>query len=102
LKAFEATLHSAYLSLKVPATFGTITVCGSQKQARNIEHGFTSGHKNVHFLRQGADKHELHQPSSKHEIPARLKNAIEAEGECKSALESRRDQSEAPQIIAKD
>jgi hypothetical protein len=28
-------------------------VCDSQKEARNIEHGFTPGHKNVHFLREG-------------------------------------------------
>jgi hypothetical protein len=29
LNTFEATLHSAYLCLKVPATFGVITVFGS-------------------------------------------------------------------------
>jgi hypothetical protein len=50
LTTFEAALNSAYLCLKVPATFGVITVFGSQQGARNIEKGFAPGHKNVHFL----------------------------------------------------
>jgi hypothetical protein len=50
LNTFEAALHSAYLCLKVPATFGVITVFNSQREARNIEKGFTLGHKNVQFL----------------------------------------------------
>jgi hypothetical protein len=50
LNTFEAALHSAYLCLKVPATFGVITIFGSQQESRNIEKGFTLGHKNVHFL----------------------------------------------------
>jgi hypothetical protein len=49
LNTFEATLHSRYLYLKVPATFGIITVFGSQKEARKTKRGFTPGHKNVHF-----------------------------------------------------
>jgi hypothetical protein len=48
---FKVVLHSAYLCLKVSAIFGVITVFGSQQEARNIEKGFTSSHKNVHFLR---------------------------------------------------
>jgi hypothetical protein len=52
LNTFEATLHSGYLSLKIPATFGVISIFDSQKDARNIEPGFTPGHKNVHFLRE--------------------------------------------------
>jgi hypothetical protein len=52
LNTFEAALHSGYLCLKIPATFGGISIFGSQKEARNIEHGFTPGHKNVHFLRE--------------------------------------------------
>jgi hypothetical protein len=40
LNTFEATLHSAYLCLKVPALLGVISVHGSQKDARNIEQGF--------------------------------------------------------------
>jgi hypothetical protein len=50
LNTFKAALHSSYLCLKVPATFDVITVFGSQQDARNIEKGFTPGHKNVHFL----------------------------------------------------
>jgi hypothetical protein len=37
LNTFEAALHSAYLCLTLPATFSAITVCGSQKKARDIE-----------------------------------------------------------------
>jgi hypothetical protein len=59
LNIFDAVLHSTYLCLKVPATFGAITIYGSQKEARNIEHDFTPGHKNVHFLRQGTDQQKL-------------------------------------------
>jgi hypothetical protein len=50
LNTFEAALHSTYLCLKVPATFGIISVFGSQQEVRNIGKGFTPGHKNVHFL----------------------------------------------------
>jgi hypothetical protein len=45
LNTFKAALHSGYLCLKVPATFGIITVFGSQKEARSIECGFAPGHK---------------------------------------------------------
>jgi hypothetical protein len=50
LNTFKATLHSSYLCLKVPATFGVITIFGSQQEAKNIEKGFTPGHQSVHFL----------------------------------------------------
>jgi hypothetical protein len=50
LNTFEAALHLAYLCLKIPSTFGVISMLGSQQEARNIEKGFTPGHKNVHFL----------------------------------------------------
>jgi hypothetical protein len=50
LNTFEAALHSAYLHVKVPATFNIISVFGSQQEARNIEKGFALGHKNIHFL----------------------------------------------------
>jgi hypothetical protein len=66
LNIFEATLHSAYLCLKVLATFGVITIFGSQMETRKVERGFTLGYKNVHFLREDADQPE--QPSSKQEI----------------------------------
>jgi hypothetical protein len=55
LNTFKTALHSGYLYLKVPATFGIITVFGYQKEARSIERGFTPGHKNVHFLRDDAE-----------------------------------------------
>jgi hypothetical protein len=56
LNTFEAALHSGYLCLKIPATFGVISVFGSQKDARNIEQGFMFGHKNVHFRREETDQ----------------------------------------------
>jgi hypothetical protein len=52
LNTFEATLHSGYLCLKVPATFRVISIFGSQQDVRNIKKGFASGHKNVHFLQE--------------------------------------------------
>jgi hypothetical protein len=50
LNTFKASLHSVYLYLKVPATFGVITILGSPQEAINNEKGFTPGHKNMHFL----------------------------------------------------
>jgi hypothetical protein len=50
LYTFEATLHSLYICLKVPATLGVISVHNSQKDVRNIEQGFTIGHRNVNCL----------------------------------------------------
>jgi hypothetical protein len=79
LNTFETVLHSAYLCLKVPATFAVITAFGSQKEARNIKRGFAPRHKNVHFLREDANQSEL--PSPKQEIPTKFKKAIEAEGD---------------------
>jgi hypothetical protein len=52
LNTFKATLHSSYLYLKIPTTFRVIYVFGSQQDAKNIEKGFTPGHKNAHFLRE--------------------------------------------------
>jgi hypothetical protein len=81
LNTVEAALHLGYPCLKVPATFGVITVFGSQKEARSIERSFTQGHKNVHFLREDADQHEQAQPSPKQEILVEFKKAIDAEGD---------------------
>jgi hypothetical protein len=50
LNTFVAALHSGYLCLKIPATFGIISLFGSPNDARNIEQRFAAGHKNVHFL----------------------------------------------------
>jgi hypothetical protein len=63
LNIFEATLHSAFLCLKVSTSFGVITVFGSQKEARNTKRGFAPRHKNMHFLGEDADQPK--QPSSK-------------------------------------
>jgi hypothetical protein len=50
LNTFKAVLHSAYLCLKIPAALGMIIVHVNQKDARNIERGFTLGHINVNCL----------------------------------------------------
>jgi hypothetical protein len=50
LNTFEATLHSLYLCLKVPVALGVISIHGNQKEAGNIEQGFTPGHRNVNCL----------------------------------------------------
>jgi hypothetical protein len=83
LNTIEDALHSGYLCLKFPTTFSIITIFGSQKEARNIECGFASDQKNVHFLREDIEQHEQGQPSSKKEISAEFKEAIEAEGDFK-------------------
>jgi hypothetical protein len=74
LSTFKAALHLAYLCLKIPATFGVITIFGSQQEAINIEKGSTPGQKNVYFLREQPEQHET-QP------PAEYRKVIEAEGE---------------------
>jgi protein tyrosine phosphatase (PTP) superfamily phosphohydrolase (DUF442 family) len=79
LNTFEAAMHLGYLCLKVPATFGVITIFDSQKEARNIERSFALGHKSVHSLREDTDQHE--QPSSKQEISAEFKKAIEVDSD---------------------
>jgi hypothetical protein len=76
LNTFKAALHSAYLCLKVPATFDVISIFGSQQEARNNEKGFAPGHKNVHFLWEQSDQHGA-------ELSAEYKNIIEGEGEFK-------------------
>jgi hypothetical protein len=86
LNTSEAALHSAYLCLKVSATFGAITIRGSQKEARDIERGFTPGHNNVHFLRQDASKWQL---SPEQNIPASFQDIIDAKGKSVEAMEPR-------------
>jgi hypothetical protein len=58
---FEVALHSAYLCLKIPTTLGVITVYGNQKDARNIEQGFTLGHRNVNCLQDEKSKNTMTQ-----------------------------------------
>jgi hypothetical protein len=81
LNTFEAALYSWYLCLKVPATFGIITAFASQKEVKNIERGFTPGHKNVHFLREDTEQHDQAQPRSKQGTSAEFKKTIRAEGD---------------------
>jgi hypothetical protein len=50
LNTFEVALHSLYLCLKISTTLGVISVHGNQKDARNIEQGFTPSFKNVNYL----------------------------------------------------
>jgi hypothetical protein len=50
LNTFKAALHSLYLCLKIPATWGVISVHDSKKDATNIEQGFAPGHRNVNCL----------------------------------------------------
>jgi hypothetical protein len=50
LNTFETTLHSLYLCLEIPATQGVISIHVNQKDVRNIEQGFTPGHRNVNYL----------------------------------------------------
>jgi hypothetical protein len=50
LNTFEAMLHSLDLCLKVPAALGVISIHGNKKEARNIEQGFTPGHRNMNCL----------------------------------------------------
>jgi hypothetical protein len=74
LNTFKANLHSSYLCLKIPATFGVISVFGSQQEAKNIEKGFMPGHKSIHFLPEQLEQGET-QP------PAECKKVIEAKCE---------------------
>jgi hypothetical protein len=76
LNTFKAAWHLTYLCLKVPITFGVITVFGSQQEAKNIEKGFAPGHKNIHFLREQQEQQEA-QPLTE------CRKFIEAEGEFK-------------------
>jgi hypothetical protein len=86
LNTFEAALHSGYLCLKILATFDVISVCGSQKEARNIEQGFTPGHKNVHFLRDEIEQYRQIEWPSKQEASTKFKKGIEAEGDLKKVV----------------
>jgi hypothetical protein len=69
LNTFEAALHSGYLCLKIPTTFGIITIFGIQK---------------------GVEQHEQVEYFSKKEASVEFKKAIEAEGDFKKmALDPR-------------
>jgi hypothetical protein len=52
LNTFEASLHSVYLCLKMPAALGVISIHDNQQDARNIEKGFTPSHRNGNYLQE--------------------------------------------------
>jgi hypothetical protein len=84
------TLHSGYLCLKIPATFSVISVFGSQKEAKNIEQGFTPGYKNVHFLKVEREQYQQTEWPTNQEASVEFKKSIEVEGDIKKvALEPR-------------
>jgi hypothetical protein len=79
----HAALHSGYLCLKIPATFGIITIFGSQKDVRNIEQGFAPGHKNDHFVREESEQYQQPACSTNTTTLAKIKKAVEADGDIK-------------------
>jgi hypothetical protein len=83
LNTFEAALHLAYLCLKIPGTFGVISIFSSQQEARNIKKGFMSGHKIIHFLREDQKQYTTFADQHKAEAPAECKKAREPKGEIK-------------------
>jgi hypothetical protein len=83
LNTFEATLHSGYLYLKIPATLEVILIFGSQKDARNIKQDFTLSQKNVHFLWEEWEQYQQSSCPFKEEAPTEYKKAIDADGEFK-------------------
>ena len=47
---FNVTIHMGYLCMKMPALHGTITVHGSQKEARNIERAIYKSQRNINSV----------------------------------------------------
>jgi hypothetical protein len=83
LNSFEATLHSAYLCLKIPAVLGVITVHDNQKYARNIDQGFTLGHRNVNCLQDEKSESTNDASANRNKESFTDKPAIEPECEIK-------------------
>jgi hypothetical protein len=82
LNTFETALHSLYICLKIPVTLGVISVHGNQKDARNIEQGFTPSHRNVNCLQdeQAQGYSSITKKENKGSFASRL---IEPESETK-------------------
>jgi hypothetical protein len=83
LNTFKAALHSAYLCLKVPALLGVISIHVNQKDIRNIEQGFTPGHRNVNCFQGEETEGHYNTRTSKSEASIITKSAIESECETK-------------------
>ena len=47
---FNIAIHMGYLCMKIPALHGTITVHGSQKEARNIERAIYKSQRNINSV----------------------------------------------------
>ena len=47
---FNIAIHLGYLCMKIPALHGTITVHGSQKEARNIERAIYKSQRNINSI----------------------------------------------------
>jgi hypothetical protein len=58
---FNAAIHMGYLCMKMPALHGTITVHGSQKEARNIERAIYKSQRNINSV-ELAKSSELEPP----------------------------------------
>jgi hypothetical protein len=75
MNKFEAIVHQLYLSMKIPAAKGVITVRGNQQLARDIEQGVAPGQRNVHHV-----KLDMKPPPFKE--PIRDKEKANAEEDC--------------------
>jgi hypothetical protein len=90
LNTFESPLHLCYLCIKVPATFGKISVFDCRKDATNIEQGFAPGHKNVHFVREESEQYQQLASLTNPKALNESKQAIKANGDIKKvALDPR-------------
>jgi hypothetical protein len=47
VNTFDVALHLGYLCLKIRATFGVISVFGSQKDTKNIEQCYVKSQSNI-------------------------------------------------------
>jgi hypothetical protein len=74
---------SIYLCLKIPTALGVILVYGNQKDARNIEEGFTLSHRNVNFLQDEKSDSTNDASANKSKESFADKLAIELECETK-------------------
>jgi hypothetical protein len=85
LNTLEASLHSLYLCMKVPVALGVISIHGNQKEARNMEQGFASGHRNVNYLQD--EKAENNSINTRNENEGRsASRPIEPECDTKRVL----------------
>jgi hypothetical protein len=82
INMFDAVFRKLFLSMKIPAPHGVITVFGDQNEARRIEWGNTPGQQYVHHL---ADDQEKRQPCSEAKKD-KEKIEISADGETKKVF----------------